>query len=97
MKGIIVADLESLIKNADVKLNDVRDEIQNVRSSALDLRRSIRGGDLMFLTDSLYDEIVKLNNVMKKMNAYQLFLRSVLIGYQRQEQQIISSIKKATP
>lgn len=97
MKGIIVADLESVIKTADLKSDDIKDDVQEIRDSFLDLRRSIRCSDLSFLTEKFYQETTQFYTLMKKMNGYQSSLKSVLLGYQYQEQQIVSDIKRITP
>jgi hypothetical protein len=97
MKGIIVADLDSLIKNTNLKVEDIREDVQDLRTSFLELRRSIHSTELAFLTEKFYKETTQFNILFKKMNCYQASLKSVLMGYQYQEQQIASDISRVTP
>ncbi len=97
MKGIVVEDLDSLIKNMDLKAEDIRENVQDIRTAFLEIRRSIRSTDLSFLTEKFYQETTQFNTLIKKMNGYQTSLKSVLMNYQYQEQQIASDISRITP
>ena len=97
MNGIVVADFESLIKNSELRITDVNEDLQKLRSASLDLRRSIRNSDLSFLTENLYNEINESSNMINKMNGYRMTLRNVLRSYKYQEQGIASAIRRFTP
>ncbi len=97
MSGIVVADFESLIKNSELRISDVNDSLQKLRTSSLELRRSIRNSELSFLTENLYYEITECSKVINKLNAYRVTLRNILKSYQYQGQRVASAIKRFTP
>lgn len=97
MKGIAVEELDMLIKKGYNEVDSVKGNIQGVRSSFYEMRRCIRCTDLAFLTKNLETEISQMNNVVKKANAYQSFLKSVLMSYQYQAQMTANKMGRMTP
>ncbi len=97
MSGIVVTDFESLIKNSEIRISDVNDSLQKLRTASLDLRRSIRNSELSFLTENLYFEITESSKVISKLNAYRATLRNVLKSYQNQEQRVATTVSRFTP
>ena len=97
MSGVVVTDFESLIKNSELRISDVNDSLQKLRTASLELRRSIRNSELSFLTENLYYEITESSKLINKLNAYRITLRNVLKSYQYQEQRVVSAIKRFTP
>lgn len=94
MRGIIVDDLDTLIKNSSLNLDEVRQKIIDLRSAYFDLKKKIRSSELDFLTKNLYEEINQLGNVLKKINAYQILLNDVLKSYKNREYVVSMNIKK---
>ena len=97
MSGIVVADFESLIRNSELRISDVSDDLQKLRSASLDLRRSIRNSDLSFLTENLYFEVNEGSKMINKLNGYRMTLRNVLRSYQYQEQRVAATVRRFTP
>ena len=97
MNGIVVADFEALINNCDIKISDVNESIQKLKSASLELRRSIRNSDLSFLTENLYYDILESSKVMNKLNAYCMALKNILRSYKYQDQKVAAMINRLTP
>lgn len=97
MRGIVVSDFESLIKNGDMKINEIRDEIQQLNTDSLELRRSISSSELSFLTDNLYYEVKENSKVTKKLGAYQVIFNNVYRAYKDQVEEVATAIKRVTP
>ena len=97
MSGIVVSDLETLINNGDIKIGDVNDSVQSLRNASLDLRRSIRNGELAFLTENLYGDISEIPKVIKRLNAYRTTLRQLIKSYSSQEHEVARTVRQFTP
>lgn len=97
MKGIIVSDLELIIRRNDSSITDVDQNIRHIKKDVSDLVRSINSADLKFLTNRLDLELNYFNNVMLKINSYQNVLQGVLKSYKQQAEEIAKSINKLSP
>lgn len=97
MKGVIVTGLTKQIKNSDLQLSEIRKAIQETRTEFANLSRLIRNPEIRFLVDDLYQEIILLNNINRKLVDYRNFLNSVLSSYQQQDYQISAQIRQVTP
>lgn len=97
MKGIIVSDLELILRRNDSSIADVDQSIRHIKKDISDLVRSINSTDLKFLTNRLESEMSYFNNVMLKINSYQNVLQGVLKSYKQQAEEIAKSINKLSP
>ncbi len=97
MRGIVVGDFETLIKNSDIVLSDINEKLQSLRTASLNLRRSIRSADLSFLTDNIYANISENSKIVSKVRSYNTVIRSALTYYRNQEQEMASTMRRATP
>lgn len=94
MSGVIVADMETLIRNTELKIEDVSKCMSELRMASLELRRCIKSTDLSFLTSGLYEELTYLNNTLRKLNAFHAGLKKVLRAYTNQENSVASSVRR---
>lgn len=97
MKGIIVSDLELILRRNDFIVTDVDQSIRHIKKDVSDLVRSTNCTDLKFLTNRLELEMNYFNNVMLKINSYHTVLQGVLKSYKQQAEEIAKSINKLSP
>ena len=92
MKGILANDFELLLKKNAVILEDLSNEISNVKTSLSDLSGEFKSSELNFISNKINLGLLQLDNVFKKTAAYQSVLSGVYEGYKNQTFQIVSDI-----
>lgn len=90
MRGIIVDSFETLITNGDENLKNVITDMNDLQSSCFELGKKLSGEDVMFLSEKMFDGVNQINNVIKKIQAYQILLRNVVISYKYKEYEVAS-------
>lgn len=97
MMGIIVSDFELIIKRNGYNIENVKQDILDIKQSFNELSKLINDNDLKYLTSKIDLELDQFKNVVSKINAYQTTLKNVLKSYQFQEIEIAKDIKRLTP
>jgi len=92
MIGIITSDFELLVKKNDVILDELSNEISNVKKVLFSLSNEFKSSDLKFIANKLNLSLFQFDNVLKKTVGYQDTLKSIYNGYQRQNFEITSDI-----
>lgn len=97
MKGIIVSELELVIKKNDYNTSEVNQKISNINKSFNSLEKCFAGSELEFLTSKINLELQEFKNIIGKINAYQSTLQNVLKSYQLQNNELTNNLSKLTP
>ena len=97
MIGIAADLLDSFIDECSIDINK-EDEISlTIKRNISDLRKSLLGVDLEFLTSSLSKEAKGFLTIVKKLKAYNTTLSGVLKSYQNQQQATVRAIQRVKP
>ncbi len=96
MNGVIVGDLELIIKKAGLNASDVKSNISAIKHDFSNLSQSIGSNDLKFLISKLDLELLQFQNVVTKTEAYITTLKNVLMSYQYQSEELVKDLNNLT-
>ena len=94
MTGIVSSDFELLLKKNNSNINELNDNLINLKKSYCTLMDNFQNGELSFFVDKMKIELNQLNKVSSKIEGYQSSLTNVYKGYQEQYAKIVSDSKK---
>lgn len=97
MKGIIVDDLELIIKKSEGNINVLLKDEEKIFSEINELRKFENNSCMNLLIKNLNMQAKELKKMEIKLNSYTKSLHNVVNGYKNQSEEIIKSLKKQTP
>lgn len=97
MKGIIVNDFEAIIKRNSFNINEVKKDVNRIYNCQASLSRLFSFGDSKVLFGKLNNEINELDDVKKKIDAYQEVMQKIILSYKQQAQELARSINRISP
>lgn len=97
MKGIIVSDFETIIRRNEINVNEIKKDINKINNCQASLSRYANSGESKELFNKLNNELNQLNNVKKKIDAYQLVMQKIVLSYKQQARELARSINRISP
>lgn len=93
MKGVIVDDFETAIKNNTIRADEIKGYMKDINDEFNLLTKNIKGKDLDFLTSRLALELTQMGKVKSKIDAYNEVLKNVLLSYKRESETLTKNIR----
>ena len=92
MNGIIISDLETVIKRSSSISNNISSDINKIKNSCSNIS-SCLNGDVSFFSSKLNSDLQQFSKISNKINGYEIGLRGILKAYQLQDETISHSLK----
>lgn len=92
MNGIIISDLESVIKRTNSISNNITSDINKIKNFCSNIN-SCLNGDVSFFSSKLNSDLQQFSKINNKISGYGIVLRGVLKAYQLQDETISHSLK----
>ena len=92
MNGIIISDLETVIKRSSSISNNISSDINKIKNSCSNIS-SCLNGDVSFFSSKLNSDLQQFSKISNKINGYEIVLRGILKAYQLQDETISHSLK----
>lgn len=97
MRGIIGDDFDRLLVEQQSALQDLTEEIRNLKQSFFDLRKSFKGDETSFLVEKLGFEIDGVHKVYNKLEGFREVLKTIPRYYRETDREIAYNVSQNDP